>query len=294
MKIACAPCCWGIENEANPDYPEWEKVLLDLSEVGVKGMELGPYGYFPTDPRLLSMELNRASICMIAGTIYDDLLNSDREYLQQRTRNVCSLLSDLSAKHVVIIDAVNAVRSSFSGLPMEAPRLSEEKQEMLIGNLRMISKISREEYGIRPALHNHAGGNIEFEDEINAVLEALPNEEIGLCIDLGHIYYSKMDPCQKLIEYKDRIDYIHFKDVKEKIYLKSTRDKLGYFEACAKGVMCEIGTGALNYPAIFKTLQEIGYDGWCTIEQERDPKLHEKTADDLKRSISFCNQYLDK
>lgn len=294
MKIACAPCCWGVENEENPNYPKWEKVLLDMLTVGMKGVELGPYGFFPTDKKTLLPELNRADISIIAGTIYDDLVDSSEEYLQQRTRKVCSLLSDISAEFVVIIDAVNAVRSPYSGLPEQAPRLTVEKKKKLITNLKIMSKISREEFGIRPTLHNHAGGYIEFEDEINAVLEALTNKEIGLCIDLGHIYYSKMDPCKKLIEYKDRIDYIHFKDVVENVYLQVTKDKIGYFEACAKGVMCEIGNGTLDYPSIFKTLKQIGYIGWCTIEQERDPIQHEKTASDLRRSLAFCQKYAQK
>ena len=36
--------------------------------------------------------------------------------------------------------------------------------------------------------------------------------------------------------------------------------------------MCPIGTGTLDYPKIQETLKKIGYSGYITIEQERDPR----------------------
>ncbi|MBN0810417.1 AP endonuclease, partial [Pseudomonas aeruginosa] len=47
---------------------------------------------------------------------------------------------------------------------------------------------------------------------------------------------------------------------------------IDFFTACAEGVMCPLGSGAIDYPAIQDFLARRGYQGWITIEQERDPR----------------------
>ncbi|MCE0548357.1 TIM barrel protein, partial [Klebsiella pneumoniae] len=49
-------------------------------------------------------------------------------------------------------------------------------------------------------------------------------------------------------------------------------DGIDFFTACAEGVMCPLGSGAIDYPAIKDFLARRGYQGWITIEQERDPR----------------------
>ena len=51
--------------------------------------------------------------------------------------------------------------------------------------------------------------------------------------------------------------------------------------------MCQIGKGILDYPGIKETLQEIGYSGYITIEQERDPRNSDTSLRDVKESVSY-------
>ena len=44
IKIASAPCCWGVDNPKNPFLPPWEQVFQEASQAGYEGIELGPYG----------------------------------------------------------------------------------------------------------------------------------------------------------------------------------------------------------------------------------------------------------
>ena len=74
------------------------------------------------------------------------------------------------------------------------------------------------EYGVRPVIHPHAGGYIEFADEIDGIIRDIPYELAGLCLDTGHLYYSGMDPVEWLKKYASRLDYVHFKDVDETVY----------------------------------------------------------------------------
>ncbi|MDY6220720.1 MAG: TIM barrel protein [Candidatus Alectryocaccobium sp.] len=66
-------------------------------------------------------------------------------------------------------------------------------------------------------IKSNTGGYIEFADEIDRIVKDIPYEFAGLCLDTGHLYYSGMDPSEWLKKYADRLDYVHFKDVNDKI-----------------------------------------------------------------------------
>jgi len=51
------------------------------------------------------------------------------------------------------------------------------------------------------------------------------------------------------------------------IYEDMLKIEIDFFEACAKGVMCPIGTGAIDYPGINKALRELGYIGWAPLSK---------------------------
>ena len=135
-------------------------------------------------------------------------------------------------------------------------------------------------------IHPHAGGYIEFADEIDGIIRDIPYELAGLCLDTGHLYYSGMDPVEWLKKYASRLDYVHFKDVDETVYLEVLGMKIRFF-ACGKGAMCPIGKGTLDYPGIKEALLEIGYSGYITIEQERDPRNSDTSLRDVKESVTY-------
>ncbi|MGM9613161.1 MAG: sugar phosphate isomerase/epimerase family protein, partial [Butyricicoccus sp.] len=154
------------------------------------------------------------------------------------------------------------------------------------GNVRAVCERANE-WGVRPVIHPHAGGYLEFSDEIEAMLDTIPYDVAGLCLDTGHLYYSGMDPVEWLKKYADRLDYVHFKDVNEKVYREVLGEHIRFFEGCGKGSMCPIGTGSLDYPAIRQALDDIGYSGYITIEQERDPRNSDTSLRDVKASVDY-------
>ena len=51
--------------------------------------------------------------------------------------------------------------------------------------------------------------------------------------------------------------------------------------------MCPLGQDAIDYQQVAAALSSIGYHGWITIEQERDPRNAETTLQDIKQSRQF-------
>jgi inosose dehydratase len=160
----------------------------------------------------------------------------------------------------------------------------------MIANVRAIAELARERYGVRAVIHPHAGGYIEFADELDRVVEDVPGEVAGLCLDTGHLDYSRMDPIEIIRRYATRTDYIHFKDIDDAKYTDVIGRRIRFFDACAEGVMCPIGRGRIDYSGLRELLAEIGYGGYITIEQERDPRNTGSVLADLAASREFLGR----
>ena len=159
----------------------------------------------------------------------------------------------------------------------------------MMGHIKGIAEKAAS-WGVRAVVHPHAGGYIEFADEIDKLARDIPKEVAGICLDTGHLRYSGMDPVTWLRKYADRLDYIHFKDIDEKVYNEVLSEHIRFFEGCGKGSMCPIGTGMLDYPAIYKVLtEEIHYNGYITVEQERDPRNVATSLRDVKASCDYLH-----
>lgn len=294
-----APCCWGVDDVKNPHLPHWTNVLSEASQAGYQGLELGPYGYMPLDIATVSTELDKNGLRIVAGTIFDDLVAATNgEHLLRQTHEICALIRQLpqlpteegqrfAAPYLVVMDWGHDERDYAAGHSDRAPRLSPEQWQTMVGHIRAIAELSWNTYGIRTVIHPHAGGYIEFADEIDQIMADIPHEVAGLCIDTGHSYYAGMDPSTWLRRYAHRIDYVHFKDIDRAAFDAVLAKRIRFFEACAEGVMCPIGQGSLDYDGIRQALADIGYQGYITVEQERDPRNKGSVMNDVKASRDF-------
>lgn len=295
--IANAPCSWGVDDPANPWLPPWQKVLTEAAQAGYPSIELGPWGYLPSDAAELTRQLNAHQLSLVAGTIFDDLVSEAHfPELITLTHNLCRTLASVptaartpgaSAPYLVIIDFGNPERAKYAGQSEKAPRLSADDWQRMMRHITILSEIAWQEYGVRPVIHPHAGGCIEFADELARLVSDIPHQVAGLCLDTGHLYYAGMDPVASLQQYWTRIDYLHFKDVNQRVWRDALSHGLDFFTACAQGVMCPLGQGAIDYPAVRTLLTERNYQGWITIEQERDPRHADTSLRDVKASLDY-------
>ena len=299
ITVTAAPCCWGVDDVRNPNLPPWELVFDEVKAAGYGGMELGPYGYVPLDSDLVSSALTSRGLYIVAGTIFNDLVASEnRDSLLRQTDEICSLIARLprppksagqrfSAPYLTVMDWGHDERDYAAGHSDRAPRLDDAAWAGMMNNIRAISELARDKYGVRATIHPHAGGYIEFEDEIARLAADIPQEVAGFCLDTGHTWYAGMDPVETLRKYADRLDYIHFKDIDKAVFDRIMGEHIRFFEACGQGVMCPIGNGCIDYPAIRTLLDELGYEGFITVEQERDPRNAGGSLADVKLSRDY-------
>ncbi len=121
-----------------------------------------------------------------------------------------------------------------------------------------------DEYGVKLAIHNHGKnhryGSIEQLKEIFSK----SSDNIGLCLDTGWALDSGVDPVEYIELFKDRLYGVHLKDFN--------------FDENGHPLETVLGTGELNLKAVIDKLNDIGFDGYISLEYEGDasepaPKL---------------------
>ena len=155
------------------------------------------------------------------------------------------------------------------------------------------AKIGSQEYGLTVSIHAHAAGFIDFEPELERLLDEIDPSILKICFDTGHHSYAGYDPVAFMRRHVGRISYMHFKDIDLAVKADVIAKRTGFYDACGQGIFCNLGDGDVDFPAVRKILLDAGFQGWCTIEQDCDPTLDIKPVDDAKinraylRSIGF-------
>jgi inosose dehydratase len=257
---------WGVDFADAPDNPPPEVVLDGIAGAGLRWLELGPAGYLPGAAALRARGLGAVGTFVFA--------DFHRTAADAETEAALDAIAEAGGTLLILIDRPSPERAATAGRSERAPRLDERAWRAMLGRLRSAAEQAAE-CGVRAVVHPHAGGYIEFEDEVERLLAE--TDAFGLCLDTGHALYAGSDPAALIRRHAGRLEHLHLKDVR-------TRG-LPFWEAVAAGAFCPVGDGLLDLPALRAALAEAGYRGFATIEQDRRPGSAGDPAADLRRSV---------
>ena len=287
IRFGNAPTSWGIEKPADPAYPMWQSVLDQVAEAGYDGLELGPRGYLPDRPEELSAELSKRHLALSAANMMKPL--DDRATTDELVRDAeltCDLAGALGASHYVIIDGITFDRERTAGRSADAARLEGAAWRTLVDTVGRLAEVAAAR-GLVAAFHPHAGTRVEFRDEVERLLEETDPSMVRLCVDTGHSTYAGMDPVELCRAHADRLSYVHLKDVSLPVLEKARSDEAGFWEAYRRGVFCVLGRGSVDFAGLRRYVEELGYDGWLTVEQDASPTGDSVPLDDAIASRRF-------
>jgi len=146
-----------------------------------------------------------------------------------------------------------------------------------------------EDYGLTVGIHAHAAGFMDFEPELERLLDEVDEDILKICFDTGHHSYAGFDPAAFMERHMDRISYVHFKDIDPEVKADAIAKGTGFYDACGQGIFCNLGQGDVDFPAVRRILLDAGFEGWCTVEQDCDPTLDVSPVDDARAN----REYLD-
>lgn len=289
MKVACAPCCWGVEPSELSVNPSWGRVLVEAREAGYDGIELGPIGYFPDDPELLKSALRVRGLRACAGNLHEAFSDpSARQRIVEKAEKEVRRLAAVGVDKLLIMDATNTVRDAYVGQSVIAPRLNRENMAAMIATILEVVALA-EQQGIRVLLHPSSGGYVAFEDEIAAVMNAIPANKLGLCLDVGHLYIDGMQPEVMLRRYANRLEHVHVKDIDAQQLHQVRRDRCGIHQAYSQSLTRPLGQGSIKLNEIWRLLKDMNYQGWLVVEQEHPVSAIETVKQDLAKSRTYLS-----
>lgn len=279
IRVANAPCSWGVlEFESKVDSPTYTRVLDEIGESGYVGTELGDWGFMPTDPDRLRDEVARRGLGLLAAFVTTRLAHSETYYEStERAVATAKLLAAVSgtSPFIVLSDepAADPVRARQAGRIQPSQGLSEEQWDIAARGVEGIALVVREEAGLRTVFHHHCATFVETPQEIDALMQRTDDSLVGLCLDSGHITYAGGSPADLLDRYGTRTWHVHFKDCEPAVAARARSEDWDYQTAIRGGVFCELGKGAVDFPALLEALRQRGYAGWIVVEQDVLPSM---------------------
>lgn len=288
ITIGTAPDSWGVWFPSDPEQVPPEVFLREVAEAGYEWIELGPYGYLPSDPAALSEQLEAHGLGVLAGTVFEHLHRPDSwDAVWTQVTDVAALTEAVGGKHIVVIP--DTWRHHKTGEPVESRELTSEQWKQLATGLDELGRRILEEYGLRVQFHSHADSHVGYQPEIERLLESTNPEWLNLCFDTGHIAYYGGD-CLELIEkYPDRIGYLHLKQVNPEIVSKVLDKDISFPEAVRMGAMIEPPLGVPEMPPLLEAVSALDRDIEGIIEHDLYPCAPDLPLPIAKRTKDYLS-----
>ena len=261
IRVASAPVSWGILEETDSSaWPPPEAVMAELREAGFDGTELGPLGYYPTEPAQLRAALARHQLSLTSAFVMIGLFEPGRREADLASaRRVASILHAFGCPFIVVADAMRPPGDAVS--PTDATWREAA---------RLLENLAREfrSLNLMTVFHLESDSHLESPDDLDRLCRETDPDLIGVCLDTGHHYYNGGDPRAAVKQYGRRIRYAHLKDVDAAVLARVRAEKLDFYTAVKAGVFTPLGLGACGIGGVVEDLQAQGYTGWLVVEQD--------------------------
>jgi len=133
-------------------------------------------------------------------------------------------------------------------------------------------------YGIKVAIHEHWKGMSQYWNPDTTLLALKNHPNLGVCADLGHWPKSGINPLDAVKKLSGHIIAIHLKDI------------AAYNDPKLQDV--PVGTGVVDFPAIFIELKKQGFKGPIYIERDATDKPSNLPS--VLQTIKYYNEQVSK
>jgi inosose dehydratase len=284
--IGTAPDSWGVWYPDDPAQTPWQRFLDEVARAGYTRIELGPYGYLPTDPQRLRDELAARGLTLTAGTIFEHLHRPDSwASTWADVSAAASLTAAMGAEHLVVIP--DFWRDPATGRAIEDSALTDDEWPAYGRQMNRLAGAIRDEFGLRVQFHPHADTHVDTHANVERFLQETEPDVVSLCLDTGHISYCGGDNLALIQDHGDRIGYVHLKQVDPAVVDKVNAEGLGFGEAVRLGAMCEPPYGVPEMPPILEALAALNAEVFAIVEQDMYPCAPDQPLPIATRTLDY-------
>src|SRR5919202_933680 len=283
----------AFSTNAFKKYSLEESIRL-IKEIGYEGVEILsdiPHAYPPQlkEEDILSIKetvsknrieisnLNAFTLYAITDVYHPSWIENDnqrRELRIQHTNNCLNLARKLGAKNISTepggpVDLNNKKTINLIGNGSNNDKWGgqydlQKLQDLFIEGIARSARIARE-YDVKILVEPEPGLLIENSEQFLRFLKNIDSDWVGLNFDIGHFFCVREDPADLIYRLRKYIGHFHLADITQ------TRVHNHLIP----------GHGAIDFLSIFKTITEINYNGFITVElypYQDDPFSAEKMS----------------
>jgi inosose dehydratase len=250
------------------------QAIKDVSDLGFRGIQLRSniLKEFGDKPKALAELLSRHALQFVAlsgggpgGENY------------QETEAIA-----LQAKHSIFLRDAGGLYLQMTDSARPKNRKPTADDFKKLG--RTLTEVGKRasDSGVTLAYHNHMGSLGQGPEEVDRIMDAADARYAKLLLDVAHCAQGGGDPAKAIQKYRERILFLHIKDVEDIARNSESNDSESYR-------FVELGRGKVDLPAVFAALKQIKFRGWAIVELDSVPDK----ARTPKESAEINKKYLE-
>ena len=289
IRLGTAPDSWGVWFPDDPNQVPWDRFLDEVARSGYGWIELGPYGYLPTDPEQLRDELGKRDLQLSGGAVFAGLHRGAAalEQAVEDCRQEARLLTALSARHLVLLPEGY---TDLDGNITQPVDLTTDQWRSLCQGMSELGKVIADEFDVSLVFHPHADSHVDTQPRVQRFLEDTDPGTVNLCLDTGHISYCGGDNLAIIQEFPERIGYIHLKQVDPDVIKRVGEKNLCFAEAVRLGAMIEPPNGIPAMEPLLDALGMLDVDLFAIVEQDLYPCAQDVPLPIATRTAKYLGQ----
>ncbi len=231
-----------------------------LSKIGYNGIEILcdiPHAY---PKNLTNSDINELKLLLSKLKISISNLNAFTLFAIGDTHHPSWIENDIESRKMRIdhtLDCIKLARklgvsniSTEPGGPVNSQGLSENELLRIFENgINEVLKTAEDE-NVTVLVEPEPGLLIENSEQFIKFIKNFDSKHIGLNFDIGHFFCVGEDPSQVIYKLSEYVRHVHLEDI--------AADRTHHH--------LMLGEGAIDIESVFKSLKDIGYEGFTTIE----------------------------
>lgn len=292
-RIGIAPDSWGVWNAVDPKQPESEQYLREVKEAGYTWTELGPFGYLGLNPEVVAERISQHGLKVSGGTVFTGL-HKGSDALDEYWENivpVAQMTRAQGAEHLIVIPEMWAREDNGIGKVTSPRTYSGDEWKYLVQNHNELGKRLLDKFGLKQQFHSHAETPVGSYREVSRLLNETDGKYLNLCLDTGHFAYYYGDNVRLVREFRERIGYLHLKQVEPDLLADVLKNEISFVEAVQEGIMVEPPYGVPEYGDILAEANKYTPGIFAIIEQDMYPL---KDFSEPVRIAARTKKYIEK
>ncbi|MDQ3814852.1 MAG: sugar phosphate isomerase/epimerase [Armatimonadota bacterium] len=292
IAVGCVPITWGKwRREAPEAWPE-ERILREVAQAGYEGVSSGPRpGKTARDVAQYLAEFGlKPAPGYLGGEFWkaesrDDSLEKAKRHAAFAREVGLSELFVAPSGGDYVSRASGKTRWQLAGHVGPEDGLTDDEYKRLAETLNEMGRATLAA-GVRICIHNHVGQVIETRAEVDRLFALVDRSVVFLGPDTGHLAWGGADVVQFFRDYALLIKTMHLKDIDEAVRQRGRTKEWDYGTFTANGIFAELGEGCIDFPELFRIVNEAGFQGWVLAETDVTQKAS------ALESVTISRNYL--